>query len=183
MKILVFAGSTSSKSINFQLATYASTFFEDAKKKIVNLSEMDIPLFDIDRKEADGIPDSIMNFASEISKCDFIILSLAEHNGHYAAAFKSLYDWISLIPERKVWDGKPIFLLSTSPGGRGGASVMSIALDRFPRDGAQIIENFSLPSFYENFDSESKKITNDNLLSDFQKVTEKVKLFVKKKNS
>lgn len=179
MKILVFAGSNSAKSINFKFAKYASTFFDSAEKKIIDLSELDIPLFGVDYEDKMGIPPIAHDFAKAISNSDLIILSMAEHNGSYTAAFKSLYDWISRIPNRKVFDGKALLLLSTSPGARGGAGVMASALERFPRDGAEIVANFSLPSFEQNFDSESKKLTNDTLISDFQKVVDKVKAFVK----
>ena len=42
--------------------------------------------------------------------------------------------------------------MATSPGARGGASVLEIAKNRFPFQGAQVKGTFSLPSFYENFD-------------------------------
>jgi len=182
MKILVFAGSNSSKSINFEFSKYASTFFDPAEKKIIDLSELDIPMFGVDFEEKNGIPEVAQNFATYISACDLIILSLAEHNGSYTAAFKSLYDWISRIPNRKVWGGKPMLLLSTSPGARAGAGVMAAALERFPRAGAEIVGNFSLPSFDENFNSEFKKLTNENLLTEFQKIIKDVMSFVKKEN-
>jgi len=179
MKILVFAGSNSSKSINFEFAKYASSFFSEAEKKIIDLSVLDIPMFGVDFEENNGIPEVAQNFASDISACDLIILSLAEHNGSYTAAFKSLYDWTSRIPNRKVWDGKPMLLLSTSTGERGGKGVLATALDRFPRAGAEIAGKFFLPSFNDNFHIVSKKLTNDSLLTEFQKIIDEAKTFVK----
>tara|TARA_R110000737_G_scaffold193924_1_gene215152 strand:+ start:15551 stop:16090 length:540 start_codon:yes stop_codon:yes gene_type:complete len=178
MKILVFAGSNSDQSINMQLATYASTFFE-GEIEIIKISDYETPIYSPEREEKGGIPSLIHDFAQKISSCDLIILSLAEHNGSYSAGFKNLFDWVSRIPNRKVFDDKSMLLLSTSTGARAGAGVMAAALERFPRSGAEIIGNFSLPSFSENFDGVFKKITNDTLLSDFQKVVNEVKLFVK----
>ena len=43
------------------------------------------------------------------------------------AAFKNIYDWISVI-EKIVWSNKPILLMSTSDGARGGQSVLETAL-------------------------------------------------------
>ena len=43
--------------------------------------------------------------------------------------------------------------MATSPGPRGGTSVLEMANSRFPRHNAQITGVFSLPSFYENFDN------------------------------
>ncbi len=182
MKIVVFAGSNSEKSINLKLATYASSFFKDDSIKILRISDYETPLYSPEREKQNGIPELIEQFASEISQSDLIILSLAEHNGSYSAAFKNLYDWISRIPNRKVWDGKPMLLLSTSPGGRGGAGVMKAALERFPRDGAQVAAHFSLPSFNDNFDSEQNRLTNDSLIIELREVISKVMLFVKTLN-
>jgi NAD(P)H-dependent FMN reductase len=75
---------------------------------------------------------------------------MAEHNGSYSAAFKNLYDWTSRI-DVQVWGGKPMLLLATSPGGRGGATVLAAAEATFPRMGAELKGTFSLPSFYDNF--------------------------------
>ena len=85
-----------------------------------------------------------------IASADGIVVSLAEHNGSYAAAFKSAYDWVSRI-DMKVWKDKPMLLMATSPGPRGGASVLATAKAGFPYAGAQIVADFSLPSFFDNF--------------------------------
>jgi hypothetical protein len=55
-----------------------------------------------------------------------------------------------------------MFLLATSPGARGGESVLEAALSRFPRHAAEIIEHFSLPNFEANFDPE-KGILDEKL--------------------
>jgi len=84
---------------------------------------------------------------------------LAENNGSYSAAFKNLFDWMSRI-EGKTFFGKPMLLMATSPGKRGGLSVLEIAKNRFPRHDAIIIADFSLPLFRGNF-SDGKIINPD----------------------
>ena len=100
------------------------------------------------------------DFLNLIKKSDGIMLSLAEHNGAYSTVFKNLFDWMSRI-EGKTFFGKPMLLMATSPGARGGASVLSIAHDRFPKHDANIIDTFSLPSFGINFSDD--KIINEDL--------------------
>ena len=95
-----------------------------------------------------------------------MIVSLAEHNGSYTAAFKNLYDWTSRL-ETKLWSGKAMLLLSTSPGGRGGATVMAAGKATFPRMGADLKASFSLPSFHKNFSDEAG-IVDEALNADFQ---------------
>ena len=149
-KILAFAGSTSTKSINKQLVTYAASLVEHSSTQVVDLNEYPLPIYSTDLEEKEGIPENARKFKELLDQNDGYMLSLAEHNGSYASAFKNLYDWVSRI-EGKVWGDKPLMLLSTSPGARGGQSVMEAALSRFPFMGAEIAGHFSLPSFYDNF--------------------------------
>ena len=93
------------------------------------------------------------------------MISLAEHNGSYTAAFKNIYDWISVI-ESDVWCSKPILLLSTSNGARGGKTVLETAHSRFSRDYKYQIPYFSLPHYQKNFDS-NEGILDDRLKQDF----------------
>ena len=151
MKVLAFAGSDSKHSINKQLVTYAAQQLAGAEVEIVDLNDIDAPMYGIDYEQEHGFPNDILSFAEKMSSADLILLSLVEHNGAYSAAFKSLYDWVSRIPGRKIFDNKPLLLMATSPGGRGGAGVLEIATARFPRDSAQLVGVFSLSAFYDNF--------------------------------
>jgi NAD(P)H-dependent FMN reductase len=95
-----------------------------------------------------------------------MIISFAEHNGNYSVAFKNVQDWASRL-KKKMWGGIPMFLLSTSPGGRGGANVMGVALQFMPRMGAEVAAHFSLPSFKDNFSAEG--IADQELRLEFEK--------------
>ncbi|MCB0462891.1 MAG: NAD(P)H-dependent oxidoreductase [Flavobacteriaceae bacterium] len=156
-KIIAFAGSNSKLSINKQLAVYAAGLVENVETKILDLNNFELPLFGVDLEAQIGQPENAHKFLDEIRSSDGIILSLAEHNGAYSAVFKNLLDWMSRI-ENKTFFGKPMLLMATSPGGRGGKSVLAIANDRFPRHNAEIIADFSLPNFGNNFID--GKITN-----------------------
>jgi NAD(P)H-dependent FMN reductase len=151
MKIVAFAGSTSSTSINKKLVTYASSLFEKSEVKVLNLNDFEVPIYSSDRESESGIPAKILELAELLDGANLILLSLAEHNGSYSAAFKNTYDWLSRIPNRKVFGERPVFLMATSPGGRGGAGVLEAAQGRIPRDGSEILDTFSLPAFYDNF--------------------------------
>lgn len=150
MKILAFGASTSSTSINRQLANYAAGKVPGAVVTDLDLRTFSLPIYSSDEETANGIPPDAQAFKDLILSHDAIVLSLAEHNGSYSAAFKNLYDWVSRI-DQKVWAGKPMLLLASSPGGRGGATVLDAAQATFPRMGAELKATFSLPSFYDNF--------------------------------
>jgi NAD(P)H-dependent FMN reductase len=170
--ILAFAGSNSRNSINKQLVTYASGLIEDVKVSILDLNDFELPVFSVDLEKDHGIPENAYKFLEKIKSTNGIILSLAEHNGAYTTAFKNLFDWMSRA-EQKTFMNKPMLLMATSPGARGGASVLAIAKDRFPRHDAQIIADFSLPSFSANF--LEGKIVNDELDRELKQKVEQFK--------
>ncbi|MEM7015663.1 MAG: NAD(P)H-dependent oxidoreductase [Verrucomicrobiota bacterium] len=152
-KILAFGASTSSTSINRSLANHAASLIPEISLTQLSLRDFNLPNYSKDEEDANGSPADAQRFLDMIRDHDGVVVSLAEHNGSYAAAFKNLYDWTSRI-EQNVWSDKPMLLLSTSPGGRGGATVMEAAKATFPRMGADLAASFSLPSFYDNFSDE-----------------------------
>lgn len=151
MKILGLAGSNSKKSINKRLVAYAISLFDNAEIELIDLNDYEVEIYGIDKETENGIPSKIEDLATLIDNVDLLIVSLAEHNGSYSVAFKNIYDWLSRIPNRKIFNKKPILLMATSPGGRGGASVLEAAQARFSRDGSEILSLFSLPNFHNNF--------------------------------
>src|SRR5690554_566755 len=170
-KIIALAGSNSKKSMNKKLATYAASLVEDVEVKISDLNDFDVPLFGVDLEAEMGHPENAKKLFEEIKNSDGIILSLAEHNGAYTAVFKNLFDWMSRI-NSKTFHKKPMLLMAASPGGRGGASVLAMAKDRFRFHDGNIVAEYSLPFFADNF-SEGK-ITNEELN---YKLLEEVKRF------
>ena len=99
---------------------------------------------------------------------------MAEHNGAYSSAFKNILDWSSRI-DAKTFQQKPMLLLATSPGARGGKTVLEIAKNYFPYQGADIKGSYSLPSFNANFDPEIG-ITNEELKNQFLEIINSIEL-------
>lgn len=155
--IIAFAGSDSKTSINKQLATYAASLVDGVEVNVLDLNDFDLPLYSMNLELEEGIPEAAKKFLDLIKSSDGIVLSLAEHNGTYATVFKNLFDWMSRI-DGKLWSDKPMLLMATSPGARGGATGLEIAKGRFGFMGGNIVSTFSLPSFGDNFSN--GKITN-----------------------
>ncbi|QCX00419.1 NAD(P)H-dependent oxidoreductase [Aggregatimonas sangjinii] len=152
-KVVALGGSNSKNSINKALATYVAHQLKNVKVSVLDLNDFDIPLYGIDYEDEHGIPKDVNRLNDFLASADGLVVSLAEHNGSYSAAFKSAYDWLSRI-DKRVWKDKPMLLMATSPGSRGGASVLQTARITFPRMGAKIVADFSLPSFNANFSEE-----------------------------
>jgi NAD(P)H-dependent FMN reductase len=161
-KVTCFAASSSRNSINKQFVTYAAGLVEGADVEVLDLNDFELPLFSVDREAELGQPQLAHDFLDKIQGSDALIIAFAEHNGCYSAAYKNLYDWASRI-EAKVYKDTRIVLLATSPGGRGGKSVLELALAQIPRFGGEIRGSVSMPMFYENFDSERGAIKNSEI--------------------
>lgn len=162
MKILAIAGSNSGVSINKALVSYAvSLFGERNEVEVIDMDEFEMPLYKHEREVADGIPQKAYDLAAKIDAANLLLVSLAEHNGTYSAAFKNVFDWTSRIKDRAVWNNIPMLLMSAAPGARGGAGVLEAASKRFPFHGGNVIDTFSLPFFNDNFDKTLGKISNE----------------------
>jgi NAD(P)H-dependent FMN reductase len=174
-KIVVFGASNSKNSINKKFASFAAAQIENVAINLLDLNDFEMPIYSIDRERETGIPALAHQFKAHIKAADSIIISFAEHNGAYSVAFKNVMDWMSRIKsEQGIWENKPMFLLSTSPGGRGGKTVLGIATNALGRMTKNKVNSFSLPSFNQNF-SEEKGITDEALAAAFQEELEDFK--------
>ncbi len=171
--IITLGGSSSKNSINKQLAEYVGSTLKGVEVTNLDLNDYQLPLYSIDIENEEGFPKDLKELNQQVEESNGIVLSLAEHNGAYSAAFKNAFDWLSRI-DGKVWRNKPMLLLSTSPGARGGQSVMDLALSRFPFNGGNIVGSMTFPSFNENFkkgavDNKELKSKLDELSDQFLK--------------
>lgn len=171
-KIIAFGASSSKHSINKQLANYAAHQFENVVVELLDLNEYEMPIFSVDKQKENGIPQLAHDFFAKLGSADLILISFAEHNGAYSSAFKNILDWTSRI-DSKTFQGKPMFLLATSPGPRGGSTVLEIAENRFPFQGGNVKGSFSLPNFNENFNIE-KGITNLELKNQLTEIIDSI---------
>ncbi|KGJ87292.1 NADPH-dependent FMN reductase [Colwellia psychrerythraea] len=167
MKLLAFAASSSSKSINKQLATYAASLVPNATVEIIDINEYEMPLFSQDKEALLGQPAAAKSFFAKLGQADAIIISFAEHNGSYTAAYKNLFDWTSRI-DQKLFQNKPMILLATSPGPGGAQTVLTAATGSAPYFAGDVKASVSIPSFFDNFDSEKQEISNPVILDELK---------------
>ena len=171
MKIIAFGASPSANSINKKLATYAATLFDKAEIEVLDLNDFQMPIYSVDIEEEIGKHNLAQNFLTKIATADVLVVSMAENNGNYSAAFKNVFDWCTRI-RKDVFQDKPMLLMATSTGVRGASSVLGIAKNAFPFYGGNIKATFSLPSFDANFDIKNGKISTaelDNQLKEIVK--------------
>ena len=174
MKVLTFAASSSSTSINKQLAFYAASLLHDVDIETLDINDYEMPLFSEDKERELGQPEQAKRFFEKIGQADAIIISFAEHNGSYTAAYKNLFDWTSRI-DQKLFQNKPMVLLATSPGPGGASSVLAAAQGSAPYFAGEVKAALSIPNFYDNFDPKQKVLTNTDLLKQLTQAVTQLK--------
>lgn len=165
MKVLAFGASNSKNSINKSLACFTATLVPNAEVEVLDLSDFDLPIFSEDTEKEIGQPQPAKEFFGKIGSADAVIVSFAEHNGSYSAAYKNLFDWASRI-DQKVFQGKPTVFLSTSPGPGGAGSVLASAKGSARFFGVDLKAVVSIANFHDVFDPTTGRIAEPEALAD-----------------
>lgn len=104
-KILVFAGSSSSISINHALVTSVANQIVDHEVEIIRLTDFELPVYSYDIEKNEGIPLNITRLKNKIDQSEALIISVNEHNGTVSSFFKNVLDWLSRF-DPKFLEGK-----------------------------------------------------------------------------
>lgn len=174
MKILAIPATNSAHGINKQLLGYVKGRVEgglvpDAEVELIDINDYEVAIYSPEREEAGGIPDLAQQLFDKIGAADAMIISFAEHNSSYTAAWKNLYDWMSRI-ETQAYQGTKAVMLAASPGGRAGAGVLGAATAAAPFYGAELLGSLGIGTFYDNFDTDAGVLTNADLVAELEKV-------------
>ena len=120
IRILGFTGSLRRGSYNMAALRAAGKLLpEGAALEIADLSE--IPFFNEDL-EAEGTPQPVTVFKTKIAQADALLIATPEYNFSIPPVLKNALDWASRGDETPV-KGKPLAIMSASPGMLGGARV------------------------------------------------------------
>ncbi|MGO3633934.1 NADPH-dependent FMN reductase [Psychrobacter sp.] len=160
MNVLAFGTSNSRNSINQKLARYSAAQIDDADVTLLDIHDLEMPIFSEEREKESGVPQFAHDFYQAIGDADAVVISFAEYNGSYTSAYKNLFDWASRI-DMKVYQDKPIIMLATSPGPSGAKSVLAAAKGSAPFFAADVKGALSLPNFFDNFDVETGQVTDE----------------------
>lgn len=149
-KILLFAGSNSSQSINRKLVEQAAGMLNGHQTHLIDLRDFPLPLFSVDLEEQEGVPGAAYKLRELFQEHDALVVSVAENNASVTAALKNAMDWASRTQEDyRILKGKPVWLLSTSPARSGGARALEHAKAIFSILGAEVAESAAIGSYYE----------------------------------
>lgn len=121
LNVLVFASSLRAGSLNRQLAALAAQVAQQSGANVdhASMREFDVPSYDGDIEQAEGIPKGAAELRRRLLACDAFIVSSPEYNGSMPGLFKNLIDWTSRF-RPQPFDGKQGLLMSASPSMGGG---------------------------------------------------------------
>ena len=123
-KLLAISGSLRKGSYNRMLLKEAVNAFGPAT---VITADLNVPLYDGDIENSEGIPASVQLLADQISEADGIIVSAPEYNKGISGVLKNALDWVSRVPGN-VLKGKPTVVMSAAAGRSGGETALFMTL-------------------------------------------------------
>jgi chromate reductase len=169
LNVLVFAASLRADSLNGKLAAVAADVARQAGAQVdhATMREFDVPLYDGDAEQAEGIPKGADELRRRLEACDALIVASPEYNGSMPGVFKNLIDWTSRF-RPQPFDGKQGLLMSASPsmiGGNRGLWALRMPLEHL---GARIYPDmFSLAQAHKTL--VDGKIADATLHARFEK--------------
>ena len=120
LKVLAFAGSLRRGSYNKALLRSAVDLVpEDIQLEIFDLEG--IPPFNQDIEQ--NMPYKVREFKTKIREADGILIATPEYNFSVPGILKNAIDWASRPYGDNPFDGKPVAIMSASPGMLGGANA------------------------------------------------------------
>lgn len=153
LKVLVFAASLRTDSLNHKLAALAARVAAEngAVVDFATMREFDVPSYDGDVELAQGVPAGATELRRRLTESDAFILSSPEYNGSMPGVLKNLIDWTSRF-RPQPFDGRHGLLLSASPslvGGNRGLWALRVPLEHL---GSRIFPDmFSLSMAHKAF--------------------------------
>lgn len=121
LKIAALCGSLRRDSLN-RKALHLALQSLPAGTEVDDLDMRDVPFFDGDALASDGLPAAVQRLVRQILAADGVVIATPEYNFSIPGGLKNTIDWLSRA-EDQPFKGKPVAILSASPGPLGGARV------------------------------------------------------------
>ncbi|MCI2395018.1 NADPH-dependent FMN reductase [Aliiroseovarius sediminis] len=119
-RILGISGSLRRASFNTALLRTAQGLMPEGST-LIEGSIADIPLYNGDEEQAQGLPPAVEKLKAQIEGADGLLLFSPEYNNSIPGVFKNAIDWTSRPAGdiSRVYGTKPVAVLGASPGGFG----------------------------------------------------------------
>jgi chromate reductase len=94
--------------------------------KFIDLADYDMPIYNGDLEEAEGMPEKATAFKKHLEECDGFFITSPEYNGFFTPLLKNALDWATRPHneadknDREPYKDKVAAIAACSPGGTGG---------------------------------------------------------------
>ncbi len=163
LSLLAISGSARKGSLNGRLLAAAAqaAASRGAQVETIDLRDLALPLYDGDLEKSAGVPAGARRLRDALQAADGVLLATPEYNGFPTPLLVNSFDWLSRLQAEgtapaglAATAGKPLGLLSASPGLLGGLrslnftrQYLSMAIAMMP-----VPQQFALPKAHEAFD-------------------------------
>lgn len=122
IKVLVFAGSVRTGSLNERLARHATGVLRELGADVTHASLRDFPLpiYDGDLERESGVPQPAQDFATLIGQHQGVFIACPEYNAGVPPLLKNTLDWVSRLRPSTAFKDRVFGLGSASDSVRGG---------------------------------------------------------------
>jgi chromate reductase, NAD(P)H dehydrogenase (quinone) len=160
-RLLFFAGSSRTGSLNRKLATYAHRLAVEKghAADLIELRDYPLPVYNADLQNSEGIPENARKLKALLGGYQGILIASPEYNASVPAMLKNTLDWLSRIRDEgeqplQVFKTRVFAISSASPSMHGGARGL-IALRQVLAIGLQALvlgDQFAVSKANEAFD-------------------------------
>ncbi|WP_321469215.1 NAD(P)H-dependent oxidoreductase [Halarcobacter sp.] len=144
--ILIFVASLNE---NVKLAQKLQTQLNDKKieSEIINLVELNLPMYDTDKEQNDGIPQKALELSEKMKKASGYIFVSPEYNFSVPPVLVNMIAWVSRIGDdfRELFSLKKIQLATHS--GSNGIDLMNSLRAQFTRLGSIVMPREIVTSY------------------------------------
>jgi chromate reductase len=176
-KILAFAGSTRTASLNKRLLGFAVAQARAAGAEVthVDLRDFAMPLYDGDLEAASGLPAAAKELKRLMIDHPGILIASPEYNSSIPGVFKNAIDWVSRKeqpgePTLVAFTGKIAGLISASTGWRGGLRGLVTLRSILTNIGVMVVPgDIPVPRANENLD-EAGKPTDERIAAEITRL-------------
>lgn len=135
IRVLAMAGSSRRGALSARLRDAAAGVLraQGAMVEGLDLRELDLPVYDGDLEERHGVPEGVRRLRDALMQADAVLFVTPEYNGFPTPLALNAWDWLSRLGNEgdkpaglAVTSGKPLALLSSSPGALGGMRALGL---------------------------------------------------------
>lgn len=162
-RILAFAGSTRTDSLNKKLIRIAAAGASEAGADVttIDLRDFQMPLYDGDLEQNEGLPQNVQRLKELMSSQQGFLIAAPEYNSSITGVLKNTIDWTSRQAENDTmacYAGKVAGIMSASPGRLGGLRGLVHVRAILENMGVMVIpEQIAISAAHEAFDDDSLK--------------------------